>query len=80
MAKDKVPSMDDLFVIFRISNDLDYGEHYYNIRTGSKNFWYLNKYHVYRDSMILIMSYISKTVRKKKAQAMFITDDNLSTF
>ena len=79
MAKNKTPATDDLFVIFRISNDLEYGERYYNIRTSSKNFWYLNKYHVHRDYVILIMSYISKTVRKKKAQVMFIPDDNLNT-
>lgn len=80
MAKDRVPATDDLFVIFRISNDLEYGERFYNIRTSSKNFWYLNKYHVPHGSIILMMSYISRTVRKKKAQAMFITDDNVSAF
>lgn len=80
MAKDRVPAADDLFVIFRISNDLEYGERYYNIRTSSKNFWYLNKYHVPHVSIILNMSYISRTVRKKKAQVMFITDDKLSAF
>lgn len=80
MAKNKVPAANDLFVIFRISNDLEYGERYYNICTSSKSFWYLNKHHVPHGSIILIMSYITRTVRKKKAQAMFIADDDVSAF
>lgn len=79
MAKNKVSAADDLFVIFRISNDLEYGERYYNIRTDSKNFSYLNRYHIPHGSIILIMSYISRTVQKK-AQVMFITDDDLKVY
>lgn len=80
MAKNKVPATDDLFVIFRISNDLEYGERYYNIRTSSKNFWYLNKHHVHRDYVILNMAYISRTVQKKKAQVMFIAENDLIVY
>lgn len=78
MAKHKVPPADDLFVIFRISNDLEYGERYYNICTSSKSFWYLNKYHVHRDYVIRVLDYIERTIRKKNAQAAFIPEPGLS--
>ena len=60
--------------------NMEYGNPFMWSVIPPEDFWYLNKYHVPHVSIILVMSYISNTVRKKKAQAMFITDDKLSAF